>query len=137
MTKRQESVVLSSKLFLIASALTLAAGLAAWGAASASTFDFSLLDGSPTTFGLCGRLPCHGFNWYQGSTEVFNYAGAQQNPWTVGSSTLSLTHVNMGTSFGTTNENPNPTVGANNTLLAGMQDTFTGPPDGVFVIDSI
>jgi len=127
--------VLSSKLFL-ASALTLAAGLAASVPASADTFDFSLLTGNPTTY-PCGRLTCHAFNWYQGTTEVFTYTGVQANPWTVGSSTLSFTHVNMGTSFGTTNQNPNPTVGANNTLLAGMQDTFTGPPDGVFVIDSI
>jgi len=128
--------VLSSKLFLIASALTLAAGLAASVPASADTFDFSLLDGIQTSY-LCGRLTCHAFNWYQVTTEVFTYTGVQANPWTIGSSTLSFTHVNMGTSFGTTNENPNPTVGANNTLLAGMQDTFTGPPDGVFVIDSI
>ena len=118
--------MLSSKLFLIASALTLA-GLAASVPASADTFDFSLLDGIQTTY-LCGRLTCRANNWYQGTTEVFTYTGVQANPWTVGSSTLSFTHVNMTTSFGTANQNPNPTVGANNTLLAGMQDTFTGPP---------
>ena len=118
--------MLSSKLFL-ASALTLAAGLAASVPASADTFDFSLLDGIQTSY-LCGRLTCHAFNWYQVTTEVFTYTGVQANPWTIGSSTLSFTHVNMGTSFGTTNQNPNPTLGANNSLLAGMQDTFTGPP---------
>ena len=118
--------MLSSKLFL-ASALTLAAGLAASVPASADTFDFSLLDGIQTSY-LCGRLTCHAFNWYQVTTEVFTYTGVQANPWTIGSSTLSFTHVNMGTSFGTTNQNPNPTLEANNSLLAGMQDTFTGPP---------
>ena len=70
--------MLSSKLFLIASALTLA-GLAASVPASADTFDFSLLDGNPTTY-LCGRLTCHAFNWYQGTTEVIDLHRSPSKP---------------------------------------------------------